>query len=36
MIQPVLDLALLHRHCHDQAHAAKALLTTGTHGTELS
>ncbi|NJM96511.1 MAG: hypothetical protein HC800_04250 [Phormidesmis sp. RL_2_1] len=29
------NLALLHRHCHDQAHTAN-LLTTGTHDIEPS
>ena len=28
------NLALLHRHCHDQAHSAKSLLPTGTHDME--
>ena len=28
------NLALLHRHCHDQAHSAETLSTTGTHDTE--
>ncbi|MGC1307728.1 MAG: group II intron reverse transcriptase/maturase [Phormidesmis sp.] len=30
------NLVLLHRHCHDQAHAAKALSPAGTHDTEPS
>lgn len=28
------NLALLHRHCHDQAHSAKQPKTTGAHDTE--
>ena len=30
------NLALLHRHCHDQAHSAKSLLPAGAHDTEPS
>ena len=30
------NLALLHRHCHDQVHAARNLSATGTHDTEPS
>jgi RNA-directed DNA polymerase len=30
------NLALLHRHCHDQAHLAKTLLPTGSCGTKPS
>ena len=30
------NLALLHRHCHDQVHAASNSSTTGTHDTEPS
>mgnify|MGYP001791014470 CR=1 FL=1 len=30
------NLALLHRHCHDQTHAAKSLLPIGTHDIEPS
>jgi RNA-directed DNA polymerase len=30
------NLALLHRHCHDQAHAERNLSTTGTHDIEPS
>lgn len=28
------NLALLHRHCHDQTHSAKSFLPTGTHDME--
>lgn len=28
------NLALLHRHCHDQAHSAETLMPTGTYDTE--